>query len=140
LIFALSGDLHESKRWHPVRNTTTTMMAIKKMTTIDDNDGRWTGKDAPGVKYDLVAPATIFLFKLEVVHGPTTRGLGQIGEEFLVVRRRRLFLHDDLRLVVADSEGDVLVFLAELQILEHLQALWVYANAGRLGKVSCSIC
>ena len=98
------------------------------------------GKDVPGVKYDLVAPATIFLFKLEVVHGPTTRVLGQIGEEVVIFRRRRRFLHDDLRLVFADPEGDVLEFLAELQLLEHGQAHWVYANAGRLGKVSCSIC
>jgi hypothetical protein len=32
------------------------------------------------------------------------------------------------------------VLLAELQLLEHGQAFRVYANAGRLGEVSCSIC
>lgn len=103
--------------------------------------GGWAGvKDVPGVKYDLVAFATLLFFKLKVVHGPTTLVLGQIGDKVVVIRRRRSFLHDDLLLVIADSEGDVLVLLAEFQLLEHVQAFRVYANAGRLGKVSCSIC
>ena len=122
-------------------------MAIK-MTTIDDNDGSTHSvmelvggvKDVPGVKYDLVAPATLFFFKLKVVHGPTTRVLGQIGDEVVIISRSRGFLHDDLRLFVVDFEDDILVLLAEFQLLEHGQALWVYTNAGRLEEVSCSIC
>lgn len=98
------------------------------------------GESAPGVKDDLVASAAVLPLELKVVHGPTTRRLGQIGEEFVVIAGGRLFLHDDLRLVVVDPEGDVLVFLAELQVLEHGQAFRVDANAGRLGKVSCRIC
>lgn len=96
--------------------------------------------DVPGVKHDLVAPATLLFFKLKVVHGPTTLGLGQSGDEIVVIHRRRRLLHDDLRLVFVDYEGDVLVLLAEFQLLERGQAFRVYANAGRLGKVSYSIC
>lgn len=102
--------------------------------------GRTGGGNAPGVKHDLVASATVLFLKLKVVHGPTTLVLGKIGEEFVVIPKRRLFLHDDLRLVIADFEGEVLVIPAELQLLEHVQAFRIYANAGRLGKVSCSIC
>ena len=81
------------------------------------------GGDVPVVKDDLVAPATLLLFKLKVVHGPTTLVLGQIGEEILVLLGRRRLQHDDLRPVLAEPEDDVLVLLLQFQLLEHLQGL-----------------
>lgn len=97
-------------------------------------------RNIPVEKDDLVAQATLLLLKLKVVHGPATLVLGQIGEEILVVLRRRLFVLDDLRLGVVESEDDVLVLLPELELLEHLQALLVYGYAGRLGKGIIAIC
>jgi len=77
----------------------------------------------PMIKDDLVAQSALLLLELQVVHGPTTLGFGQIAEEFIVVFRCRLLVLDYLRLVVADSEDDVLPLLLEFQLLKQCQAL-----------------
>lgn len=84
------------------------------------------------VKDDLVALATVLLLKLKVVHGPATLVLGQIREENVVVRGGLRLELDDLRLVLAESEDDVLVLLPQFQLLVQGQAIWVHGYAGRL--------
>jgi hypothetical protein len=71
-------------------------------------------KGLPLDERDLIAPATILLFKLQVVHGPATLIFRKIAEERLVINIRRRFFDDDLRLLRVECEDDVLVLLPEL--------------------------
>ena len=67
--------------------------------------------NVPLEKDDLLAQVALLILKLKIVHGPATFGLGQILEEFLIVARRRFFMHDNLRLLVVELEDDVLGLL-----------------------------
>ena len=86
------------------------------------------------VKDDLVALAAILFLKLKVVHTPAALVFRQICDKIIVIRRRRCFFHDNLRLLLVEYEDDVLVLLPELQVLEHSQTVCVCGYAGRLGK------
>ena len=90
------------------------------------------GENVPVVKDDLVALAPVLLLELKVVYGPATLVLWQIREEIVVVRGGPCLVADDLRLVIAESEDDVLVLLPQFQLLVRGQAIWVHGDAGRL--------
>jgi hypothetical protein len=95
--------------------------------------------NVPLNKDDLLSQAAIIFLELEIVHGPATFGLRQICEEIIIVVRRRLFVHDDLGLLVVELEDDVLGRLLEFQRLIINQTLWVYGYAGRLVCVKAII-
>ena len=78
-------------------------------------------KDAPHEEADLVALATVLL-ELEVVNCPTALVLREVSEEVIVRRIVGLLRHDNLRLVCGDLVDDVFELLAELELLERLQA------------------
>lgn len=86
--------------------------------------------DAPGEKRDLVPLARALLLVLKVIHRPAGLGLREVREEFVVVVRLGLLRDDDLLVVRAEREDDVLDLLPELQLLVGLQALGVHADAG----------
>jgi hypothetical protein len=86
--------------------------------------------NVPLEKDDLLAQAALIVLELKIVHGPSTLGLRQIFEEFVIVALRRVFFHDDLRLLLVELEDDVLVRLLKLQRLKRSQTLWVYGYAG----------
>lgn len=95
--------------------------------------------NVPLKKDDLVSLAAILFLELKIVHGPATFLLRQICEELVIIARRRLFVHDDLGLLVVEPEDDVLGRLFKFQRLIINQTLWVYGYAGRLVCVKAII-
>lgn len=86
-------------------------------------------ENAPMDEADLVPLAGALLLVLEIVHGPPTLCLGQIGNKLVIVLARRLLLDDDLRQVLRDIVDDVLLLLAELKLLERIQTFRVDGDA-----------
>lgn len=87
-------------------------------------------------KDDLIAQASLLVLELKIVHGPATFGLRQIGEEIVIDTRLGRFCDNDLRLVLAEMEGDVLVLLLKFQVLKPIQTIWVYGYTGT-GRLVC---
>jgi hypothetical protein len=90
--------------------------------------------NVPTEKDELIAQVALVIVKLKVVHGPAALAFWQVCEKFIVILRQRVFLRDNLRLVPADFEDDVLGLLLEFQCLEHVHTFWVCGYTGRLGK------
>jgi hypothetical protein len=78
--------------------------------------------DVPLDKDDLVASAALLFLELKIVHGPAALVFRQVCKK-LLVRARRLLLFDwhDFRLLLIETEDDVLVLLLEFQVLIHCQ-------------------
>ncbi len=83
-------------------------------------------------KDDLVASAALLSLELKIEHGPAALVFRQVCKKIVVLARRLLFNWHDFRLLIIETEDDVLVLLLEFQVLIHCQTIWVYTYAGRL--------
>lgn len=89
-------------------------------------------RNSPTQKDNLVPLPTTLLLKLEIIDGPSTLGLGEIGYKVIVVLDSRRLIDHDLAKAFVEGEDDVLVLLLQLECLECSDAVGVDANSGCL--------
>ena len=98
---------------------------------------RRTG-DAPVNEDDLVPLSAIVRLVLEIVDGPSALGFWELGDELVIGARLGRLVDDNLGFGVVDLEDDVLDLLAQLELLELVQARRGDADARRLQQIARS--